>query len=303
MSEPHGPSPDPYRQDPYAPMNRPFPPPGGGPFPPPLLPPGLGMPPPPRRPGRAAVLVATACVIAVIGVGLAVVLSGRDRHHTAKPTPKTPTATSTAAAASPDRPPVPVAKIEGLLPRQEVLAAAVADPDLGLVVSGDAMDDITVVDADCQGISSVASGPVYAGSGWTAIRWQRWYSPADIDTHDLKHGVLVSVATFPRAENARAFYTKQSEKWKRCAGRTLNMTVTNGADEQPVFWTITEVTESGEVIRTTAISEGGGGWSCQDALTVRNNVIAQADVCGDSIPANAAQDILGAIAPQVDAAG
>ncbi|MGB3332966.1 MAG: sensor domain-containing protein [Mycobacterium sp.] len=304
MSEPHGPTPNPYYQPPFAPMNQPISPVGGGPFPPPLLPPGLGGPPP-GSPGpnrrKLWTLLAAVCVLAVIGVVLTVTLSGRGQHDTAKPAAKT--GTSATASASSDKTPVPVAKIDGLLPRQEALAAAVADPELGVVMSGEAMDEVTVVDADCQGISSVASGPVYAGTGWTAIRWQRWYSPPDLDTHDLKHGLLVSVATFPRAENAQAFYTKQSDKWKRCAGRTLNMTVTSGDNEPRVFWTVTEVTESDELVKTTAISEGGGGWSCQDALTIRNNVVAQADVCGNSIPANAAQDILNDISPKVDAAG
>ncbi len=304
MNEPHGPTPNPYQQPPFAPMNQPIPPVPGGPFPPPLLPPGLGGPPPwSPGPNRRKVwtLLATVAVIAVIGVVLTVTLSGRGQHDTAKPAAKTTTPAT--ASASTDKAPVPVSKIEGLLPRQEVLAAAVADPELGVVASGEAMDEVTVVDADCQGISSVASGPVYAGTGWTAIRWQRWYSPPDIDTHDLKHGLLVSVAAFPRADNAQAFYTKQRDKWKRCAGRTLNMTVTPGDNEPRVFWTVTEVTESDELVKTTAISEGGGGWSCQDALTIRNNLVAQADVCGNSIPATAAQEILASITTKIDAAG
>ncbi|MFL0276011.1 sensor domain-containing protein [Mycobacterium sp. SMC-19] len=304
MSEPHGPTPNQYTQPQFAPMNRPIQPFPGGQYPVPPLPPGLGGPPP-GSPGpnrrKMWALLATVAVVAVIGIVLTVTLSGRSRHDTARPAAKTET--SATASASSDKSPVPVSKIEELLPRQGALAAAVADPELGVVMSGEAMDEVTVVDADCQGISSVASGPVYAGTGWTAIRWQRWYSPPDIDTHDLKHGLLVSVATFPRAENAQAFYAKQSDKWKRCAGRTLNMTVTSGDNEPRVFWTVTEVTESDELVKTTAISEGGGGWSCQDALTIRNNVVAQADVCGNSIPANAAQDILGSITPKVDAAG
>lgn len=304
MSEPHGPTPNQYTQPQFAPMNRPTQPFPGGQYPVPPLPPGLGGPPP-GSPGphrrKMWALLATVAVVAVIGIVLTVTLSGRSRHDTARPAAKTET--SATASASSDKSPVPVSKIEELLPRQEALAAAVADPELGVVMSGEAMDEVTVVDADCQGISSVASGPVYAGTGWTAIRWQRWYSPPDIDTHDLKHGLLVSVATFPRAENAQAFYAKQSDKWKRCAGRTLNMTVTSGDNEPRVFWTVTEVTESDELVKTTAISEGGGGWSCQDALTIRNNVVAQADVCGNSIPVNSAQEILGSITPKVDAAG
>lgn len=306
MSEPHGPTPNPYGQPPFAPMHRPMPPVPGGQFPAPL-PPGLGGPPPgPQRPNRRMLwaLLAAACVIAVVGVALVVALPGRDKHEKARPAAKTSLSTTTSAASAPaGKPPVPVSKIEGLLPAQEALAAAVADPELGVVMSGEAMDDVTVVDADCQGITSVASGPVYAGTGWTTIRWQRWYSPPDIDTHELKHGLLVSVAAFPGADNAQAFYAKQSEKWKRCAGRTLNMTVTNGTDEPSVFWTVTDVTESDGVVKTTAISEGGGGWACQDALTVRNNVVTQSDVCGDSIPPNAAQDILTSITTKVDALG
>ncbi|ORA99799.1 hypothetical protein BST33_13075 [Mycolicibacter minnesotensis] len=293
-------------------MNRPLPPAPGGHYPPPLLPPGLGGPPPgPHGPNRRTlwVLLAVVTVIAVIGVVITVAVSGNGRHHnsaksaakSSSSTTSTSTSTSTSASAS-DKAPVPSAKIEGLLPRQDVLAAAVADPELGVVANGEAMDDATVVDADCQGISSVASGPVYAGTGWTAIRWQRWYSPPDMDTNELKHGLLVSVAAFPQAQIAQTFFTKQSERWKKCGGRTLNMTVTPGENEQRVFWTITDVTDSDGIVKTTAISEGGGGWMCQDALTMRNNVIAQADVCGNSVPPNAAPDILKSIVAKIDSA-
>lgn len=311
MSEPHGPRPNPYNQPPFGPpMNRPLPPAPGGHYPPPLLPPGLGGPPPrPHGPNRRTLwaLLAAVAVIAVIGVVITVSVSGRGSHHNSaksatKSSTSTTTTSTTTSTASSDKAPVPSAKIEGLLPKQETLAAAVSDPELGVVANGEAMDDATVVDADCQGISSVASGPVYAGTGWTAIRWQRWYSPPDMDTNELKHGLLVSVAAFPQAQMAQTFYAKQYERWKKCGGRTLNMTVTPGENEQRVFWTITEVTDSDGIVKTTAISEGGGGWMCQDAMTMRNNIIAQADVCGISVPPNAAPDILKSIVAKVDSA-
>ncbi|MEB3034085.1 sensor domain-containing protein [[Mycobacterium] nativiensis] len=300
MNDPRGPIPNPYDPTQFAPMNRPMMPPG--PVPPswPPMPPG----PPPQRPNRGLLwaLLAAVCVLAVISVVLTVMLVGRGEQDTAKSTAKTSTAATTSAAA-PGKAPVPASAIERLLPSKDTMATAVDDDGLGVVRSGDSMDSATVVDAACQGVNFVAAGPVYAGSGWTAVRWQRWYSPADFDAPKLTHGLVLSVVTYPSAEAAGAMYTKQSQAWRGCVGRTANMRVTNTEENaSDTFWTVGEVTDSDGLLQTTAISEGGGGWSCQNTLTVRNNVVAQANVCGDSIRAAAARDILSSITKQVDAA-
>lgn len=290
MSEPHGPTPNPYDQPPFAPMNQPMPPSPGGPFPPPW-PPG----PPLRRNRRLMrVLLALVCLLTVTAVVLAVKVIGRDRHESAQ----SPTS---ASATSDDQASVPVSALEGLLPAKEVVSAAVSDPGIGLVAEGTGIDTDVMVDADCQGLTSV-SGPVFAGSGWTAVRWQGWNSPAEPNPPRWVHQALMSVTSYPHASTARAFYTKESAAWQKCSGRIINTRVPTVPDSPGLFWSVEGVADADGVLKATTISEGGGGWSCQNALTARSNVVVRISVCADTDSAAATQTLLDSITAKIDAA-
>ncbi|SNV89111.1 sensor domain-containing protein [Mycolicibacter terrae] len=265
-----------------------MPPVAGGHFPPPW-PPG---PPPQRNRRLVRVLLGLACVLAVVAVVLAVNVVGRDRHESAQ---------SATESDSGDGKLVPVSALEGLLPAKEVISSAVGDPGMGLVATGAGIDADVMVDAECQGLTSV-SGPVLAGSGWTAVRWQGWNSPAEPDPPDWKHQALMSVTTYPHASTARAFYSKESAAWQKCSGRIINSRIPAVADSPGRFWSVESVTDGDGVLKATTISEGGGGWSCQNTLTVRSNVAVRVSVCAETDSTAAAQALLDSITAKIDAA-
>lgn len=288
MNEPRGPMPNPHDPTQFAPMNPPMmPQPGQVP---PDWPPMPPNPPPHNNRRLIWVLLGLICLLTVAAVVLTVTLVGQDRHEDAQ---------STAAADSSEGRTVPVAALEGLLPPKDVIASAVNDPGIGLAANGEGIDTDIMVDADCQGITAV-SGPVYAGSGWTATRWQRWNSPAEPDAPRLTHQVLMSVTSYPQDGAARAFYTAQSAAWQKCSGRIINARTPSVKDSPDAFWTVSGVTESGGLLQATTISEGGGGWSCHNALTVRNNVVVRICVCADTDSAAAAQTLLDSITAKID---
>ncbi|RRR44407.1 sensor domain-containing protein [Mycolicibacter terrae] len=266
----------------------------GGQMPPPWPP----MPPSPPPHGNRRliwVLLGLVCVLTVTAVVLTVTLVGRDRHEPAR------SSAIASSATSGDKPPLPVSALDGLLPAKDVVRDAVSDPGIGLVNDGAAIDTDVMVDADCQGIASVA-GPVYAGSGWTAIRWQRWNSPAEPDPPEWVHEVLMSVATYPQAEAARTFYTKQSAAWHKCSGRNINFRISAVKDAPDQFWSVGVITDADGVLKTTLTREGGGGWSCQHTLNVRNNIVVRISVCGFTDSAAAAQTLLDSVNQKIDAA-
>lgn len=291
MNEQHGPIPNPHSPTQFTPVHRPMMPTSGGQVPPSWPP----SPPPPGNRRLIWILLGLVCVLTVTAVVLAVTLLGRDRHENAQ----SPTAAS-APGPSADHAPVPASALEGLLPAQEVVSSAVSDPGIGLVDSGTGIDTAVTVDADCQGLTSVA-GPVYAGSGWTAVRWQGWNSPAEPDPPRWVHQALMSVTTYPQADPARAFYTKQSAAWHKCSGRIINTRVPTVTDSPDRFWSVGGVTDADGVLKATTISEGGG-WSCENTLTVRSNVVVRISVCADTDSAVAAQALLDSITAKIDAA-
>ena len=288
MNEPRGPMPNPHDPTQFAPMNPSMmPQPGQVP---PAWPPMPPNPPPHTNRRLIWVLLGLVCVLTVAAVVLTVTLVGRNRHADAHSTTESDSGGGT---------PLPVSALDGLLPAKDVIASAVSDPGIGLVNEGQGIDTDIMVDADCQGLTSV-SGPSYAGSGWTAMRWQRWNSPTEPDAPRLEHQVLMSVATYPKADAARAFYTKQNAAWQECSGRIINSRTATVKDSPDAFWTVGEVTDSGGLLQATTIFEGGSGWSCRGALTVRNNVVARVSVCAYTDPAAAAQTIVDSITAKID---
>lgn len=263
----------------------------GGHTPPswPPMPPG----PPPHGNRRLIwVLLGLVCVLTVAAVVLAMNVVGGGRHGSAQ---------SATESDSGDGKLVPVSALEGLLPAKEAVSSAVGDPGIGLVNEGTGIDTAVMVDADCQGLTSV-SGPVYAGSGWTAVRWQAWNSPAELNPARWVHQALMSVTTYPHTTAARAFYTKEGAAWQKCSGRIINTRVTTDKDSLDGFWSVERVTEADGALKATTISEGGGGWSCQNTLTVRSNVVARISVCAETDSAAAAQALVDAITAKIDAA-
>lgn len=291
MSEPRGRTPNPYDPMRFPPIN--------GPVSPDSQAPPFWPPNPPPNGGRRLIwlLVGLVCALTAIVVALSVTVVGRDRHEIAQ----SPTPTS-APATSSHRAPFSASAIDGLLPDSGVVSTAVRAPDIGLVAHGDGIATEDPVDADCQGVIGVAPRD-YAGSGWTAIRWQQWNSPADLDPAKLWKHVTLSVATYPQADAARAFYTSESSAWRKCNLRIVNSRAASATESPDVLWYVGKVSDSDGVLAATTSNARGNGWTCQSRLTVRNNVVVRVNACGYSDSVAAVQTLLDSITSKVDAAG
>ena len=125
------------------------------------------------------------------------------------------------------------------------------------------------VRASTPSSSGAVEAPVYAGIGWTAIRGQTLQEPAKY-THAVDQGVVL----FPTAQAAAAFFSASTQSWAACANHSWhdnvnNAQMTNGA-----------VSTTNGILTSSATNPKTKGWTCQRALTSRNNVVIDVAACG-----------------------
>jgi hypothetical protein len=153
-------------------------------------------------------------------------------------------------------------------------------------------DGPNVADKDCRAIHYPTETSVYAGSGWTAMRGQDLREPGDTWTHF----VAQEVVSFPSASAAAGFFDASTHRWPACANRQYTFTRPGQPDW---VWTVGPVSVTNGTLSTTKTQEGGNGWACQRALTVRNNVAVDDVASGYSPPADAAVSIAHQIAAKI----
>ncbi|HTM84771.1 MAG TPA: serine/threonine-protein kinase PknH/PknJ [Mycobacterium sp.] len=275
---------------------------------------GAAPQPGPTRRGRGPLLaVALATVVLLLaGVLTTVVLtrgSGRTdataessagiTPTTATPATATPsTATPTAAESTPAQPAaaVPIAALAEVLLSPAELTAALGAPPLTVLQDQSAMWSDTIVDKDCDSVVMVNGQSDYAGSGYTAIRWQGLKDNAD----DWSWDVGQAVVSFPRAQDATTYVDRAAEVWKRCANRTINTRASK--DTSPdVFWSIGPVSDADGIVSTTRVPQTGGSWMCQEGLSASNNVVIRVWVCRPDADMLLVRKFTDAIAAKVDA--
>jgi len=152
-----------------------------------------------------------------------------------------------------------------------------------------------VADKNCLAIDGAAQDKVYAGTGWTAMRGQRLDDSVD-DSKKRKHYAIQAVVAFPSAHDASAFYDSSVQSWKNCSKRRF-ADVTQGQPD--TVWTVAEVVNDNGTLSTSQVQEGGDGWTCQRALTVRNNIAVDVVACSYSQSGSPAIDIAQQIAAKV----
>ncbi|MGH3556924.1 MAG: sensor domain-containing protein [Mycobacterium sp.] len=183
--------------------------------------------------------------------------------------------TSTTTSAPP--PPVAVNALEGLLLPPPDINAAMGAKDMSVAVSYDKMSDVTAELSDnakdCQMVVLPAQLPVYTDSRWTAVRGQSLREPGG----GFSHTVDQAVVSFPAAADAAAFYNASGKRWAGCSNRNYTRTP---RDEPAQKWTTQAATNTNGTLSIRRSQEGGNGWTCQRALTVRNNVAVDVLACG-----------------------
>ena len=137
-----------------------------------------------------------------------------------------------------------------------------------------------VSDPDCLGVMYGAEEPVYAGTGWTAMRDEIAREPAA----DNDHWVEQTAVIYPSAAKAQKFFDDSTRSWENCAGSAITV----GGGESTYLWEIDDVTVEDKLITQMSTQEDADGWECQHALSVASNLTVEAWACGYSIRDEAA---------------
>jgi hypothetical protein len=203
-------------------------------------------------------------------------------------------ADKTGAAA---RNPVAVAALEGLLLGADQVNAALGATSMKLWVTNKGMWNWSsgVSDKNCLAIDGPAQEKVYAGTGWTAMRGQRLDDSVD-DSKKRDHYAIQAVIAYPSKHDADAFYESSVQSWSACSNRRFS-DVTQGQSD--TVWTVAGTTTDNGMLSTSEVQEGGDGWTCQRALTARNNVAVDVVTCAYSQVGASATDIAAQIAAKV----
>jgi serine/threonine kinase PknH len=170
--------------------------------------------------------------------------------------------------------PVAPTALAGLLLSPEQISTAMGSPGMTAGASYTAMgdDSATVSDKACLPLYSPVQDPVYAGSGWTAMRGQQIVENQTPTA--LKRFVLQNAVLFPNAHAAGAFFTASAQSWSACSNRPFNVTLSG---KPPQVYTVGPISNTDGTLSATS----SGGATCQRALTVANNVAI--DVVGCSV--------------------
>jgi serine/threonine-protein kinase len=211
----------------------------------------------------------------------AMMLNASGRIGAVSEPPTTGTTTTTTTTIAPPRPPVAAAALEGLLLSPDQINTAMGAT--GMTVAGTATGMVdysaSVADKACLPMVSPVQSPVYAGSGWSAVRGQGLRDPGDNPTHV----VVQDVVLFSSAHDAGAFFTASAQSWPACANRQYGWAMEAGKPN--VVYTVGPVSNTNRTLSATATLGGGdSSWtwywsSCQRALTVANNVVIDVEAC------------------------
>jgi len=132
-----------------------------------------------------------------------------------------------------------------------------------------------VSDPDCLGAIYGAEEPVYAGSGWTAMRDQVVREP----DADNEHWVEQTAVLYPAAEKAQKFFDDSRSSWEKCSGYSVSVDDLDAT----YLWQIDDVTAEDTLISQMTVQEDADGWGCQHALSVVSNLTVEAWACGYTI--------------------
>ena len=185
-------------------------------------------------------------------------------------------------AAPIDVPPLTEAKLDDVLLSAGELNDIMGSRQMQVTSELQEMTDHSgeVSDPDCLGAIYGAEDPVYAGSGWTAMRDQVVREPSESNEHWVEQTAVL----YPSAEKARAFFDDSKSSWKKCSGYSVSV---DNADAT-YLWQIDNVISEDTLITQMTAQEDADGWACQHALSVASNLTVEAWACGYSIKDEAA---------------
>lgn len=203
---------------------------------------------------------AAAALIAVIVIAAVII--------TPTPTPPPP---------PPPPPPVDPEALNSLLLTPDEIDAIMGTTNLkpGEIFTAMTTEPPSISDPACVGAQFNAVESVYQGSGYSTVADQPLSGDQPVYTYVNQTAVL-----FPSAAQAGAFLSTSADAWKRCAGQTLTVTMSDG---KTYNWTFDDVTKDDSRVTQTASQEGMGGYACQHVLRVVSNAVLEVQACQNNI--------------------
>jgi len=193
-------------------------------------------------------------------------------------------------AAPIDVPPLTEAKLDGVLLSIGELNDIMGSANMKVTSVLQEMTDHSgeVSDPDCLGAIYGAEEPVYAGSGWTAMRDQVAREPGE----DNEHWVEQTAVLYPSAEKAQKFFDESKSAWQKCSSYSVSV---DNADAT-YLWQIDNVASEDTLITQMTAQEDANGWACQHAMSLVSNVTVEAWACSYDVKDEAATIANGMVA-------
>lgn len=193
--------------------------------------------------------------------------------------------------------PIQVSALDGLLLDTSQINSALGAASMKVWFNAKGMWDWSksVSDKNCLAVDGPAQDKVYANTGWTAMRGQRLDDSVD-DSKTRKHYSIQAIVAFPNAQDAANFYNSQVQSWQSCANRRFNDVNPGQAD---TIWSVGDVNAANGMLTGSEVQQAGDGWTCQRALTVRNNLSIDIVTCAYNETGTSAVDIANQIAGKV----
>jgi hypothetical protein len=254
------------------------------PPPPPKLPPPSSwvqpqqppQPAPARRSAAPWILagVVAAVVVVLVVAGIAGYLMWPRPHASPTPTAQPSTTPTTA-------PPVAEGALDGLLLSPDQINTTMGTTGIVDNHYTTAMTDNSarVADQACRPLSGVLIAEAYASSRWSAFREEVLEKPGNNQTYAVDQGVVL----FSSAHDAEAFFAASAQQWPACANRQFTVT-RSGKDD--TVWSVGPLSNTNGILSSTKTQASPppaiGGWVCEQALTVANNVAIDIEACSGS---------------------
>jgi hypothetical protein len=185
-------------------------------------------------------------------------------------------------AAPTDVPPLSEAALDGVLLSIGELNGIMGATQMTVTSEMQEMTDHSadLADTACLGAVYGAEEPVYAGSGWTAVRDQVAREPFDGNEHWVEQTAVL----YPSAAQASGFFDFSRTMWEQCMSDDI--VVDDG--EVTFVWTMDAVRTDGALLTQRSEQQDADGWACQHALSAVSNLTVETWACGYDIGEEAA---------------
>jgi eukaryotic-like serine/threonine-protein kinase len=247
------------------------------------------VPPPPDR-RRRRWIAASLAVAVVAAVAAAVVLASTLRTHRDAAPANNGESTSPTSTTAPQTP-VSVSALPGLLLLPEQVATIIgAAGTMTTVPTRSTLydDSAEISEKDCLGAFGAAEHATYGDSGWTGAQLQY------MRDENFEHEAFQGLIAFPTAETAQKLVAAQQALWAKCAHRNITLTKPTGQQHR----ILGPLVNADGVLSMTSVMQESAGRGCQHALSARNNVVIDTNVCRQDVT-NQAVDLLKAIAAKI----